>query len=310
MRIVHDWSMLDPGKPRVVTLGNFDGVHVGHRVIITRAVTVARERGALALGVTFRNHTSEVVRNNWPPMLMNIEERIRIMAELGLDELLLLEFTRELSRMPAEEFCGRLLRLGVIGFVVGHDFRCGADRQGNTDFLRDFAARHGITAEIVPAVRLKGEVVSSTKIRNLLAEGKTEEANLYLGRPFSLEGRIGRGAGRGRHLGFPTANLEPELHRLVPRYGVYLVRATVEKEGTFYGLANVGVKPTFTEQPPLIETFLLDFSGDIYGRHMKVEFLAFLRPEERFASVDELIAQMKRDEEQGREIIAKIKGEE
>lgn len=303
MKLFHDFQSIDTDVFRTVTIGNFDGVHQGHQAIINRLMEAASERGETPLVVTFRNHTAAVVRHHWPPLLMSVEERIQAIHSLGVPEVLLLEFTEELSHMPAETFLTRLQERGARSFVVGHDFRCGAERGGDTQFLTDFAARHGIQAEVVPAIRYNGEIVSSTRIRNLLAEGNAEEARLLLGQPFTLEGPVTHGEKRGRTLGYPTANLQTEDHRLVPRFGVYLVRAIIDGSEDYFGVANVGVKPTFTECPPLIETYLFDFNRDIYGMHLKVEFLNFIRSEKRFGSAEDLVIQMRLDVEKAREIM-------
>jgi riboflavin kinase/FMN adenylyltransferase len=301
----NDWSSLELGIIRAATIGNFDGVHLGHQTIIKRLLESAQKRGETTLAVTFSNHTAAVVRHHWPPLLMSVEERVRVLEELGVHEVLLLDFTEELSKISAEKFLTRLTDLGVQNFVVGHDFRCGAGRHGDTAYVLDFAKRNGFRAEVIDAVRFNGEIVSSTRIRSLLAEGNAEEASLYLGRPFSLEGEVCHGEARGRTLGFPTANLNIELHRLVPRLGVYLVQTIIAQE-IHYGLANVGIKPTFKECPPLVEVHIFDFNRDIYGHYLKVEFLAFLRPEKRFASAKELVEQMELDKVEGKMLLQRL----
>ena len=306
MGLHNDWSSLKPGMKRAVTIGNFDGVHLGHQTIINKLLESAQKRGETALAVTFSNHTAAVVRHHWPPLLMSVEERVRVLEELGVPEVLLLDFTEELSKISAENFLTRLTDLGVQDFVVGHDFRCGKGRHGDTEYVLNFAKRKELRAEVVPAVRYNGEIVSSTRIRSLLAEGNAEEACLYLGRPFSLEGEVCRGEARGRTLGFPTANLQIEPHRLVPRFGVYQVRTFIGQE-IHYGLANVGIKPTFQECPPLVEVHLFGFNRDIYRCHIKVEFLVFLRPEKRFASSQELVEQMELDMEEGKKLLDKLR---
>lgn len=304
MKLYRSIPSLPSEISRAVTIGNFDGVHQGHQAIIHRLLERAAERGETPLVVTFRNHTAAVVRHNWPPLLMSVEERLEALHRMGVPEILLLEFTEELSRMTAETFLTSFQEKGARSFVVGHDFRCGLDRGGDTKFLMDFAARHGLRAEVVAAIRYNREIVSSTRIRNLLTEGDIEEANRLLGRPFTLEGLVTHGEKRGRTLGFPTANLQTEAHRLVPRFGVYRVRTLIDGVEEHYGVANVGVKPTFMECPPLIEVYLLDFSRDIYGKHLTVEFLSFIRPEKRFGSAEELVAQMRMDVEKARGIEA------
>lgn len=234
---------------------------------------------------------------------MDVDERLAALAAHGIEEVLLLQFTEDLAQMTAAVFLEHLMAVGARSFVVGHDFRCGLGGQGDTRYLLDFAQEKALFAEVVPAVRVEDDVVSSTRIRRLIAAGDVVAAKRLLGQPFRLSGIISHGEKRGRTLGFPTANLPLAAHRIVPRYGVYLVKATIDHTHVYYGLGNVGVKPTFHEMPPLMEVFLFDFQGDIYGHPMVVELLNFLRPERRFASADELVAQMTHDVDEGRRLI-------
>lgn len=306
MNVYRNWESIRPGMKWAVTIGNFDGVHMGHLAIFKRLEAVAAERGETPLVVTFANHTSEVVRHAWPPMLMDVDERLEAIAASGIEHLLLLDFTESLAQRTAESFLQQLMMVGAGSFVVGHDFHCGAGGNGTTGFVQDFAAQNALYADVVPAVRIGGEIVSSTRVRHLIAEGRIDEAWLLLGHPFRMGGLVCHGEARGRTLGFPTANLAIESHRIIPRYGVYLVSATIDNGPTLYGLGNVGVKPTFREQPPLLEVFLMDFNEDIYGCRMEVDFLAFLRPERRFNSAEELIGQMHQDVAEGRRILSEL----
>lgn len=306
VNVYRNWESIRPGIKWAVTIGNFDGVHRGHRAILERLHAVAARRGETPLVVTFANHTSEVVRHSWPPLLMDVEERLEAIAASGINDILLLDFTEALSHLTAEQFFGQLIAAGAGSFVVGHDFRCGAGGVGTTRYLLEYVGQKGLCAVVVPAVRMNREIVSSTRVRQLIADGRIDEARHLLGHPFRMGGEVCHGEARGRTLGFPTANLTIESHRIIPRYGVYLVSATIDGGQVHYGLGNVGVKPTFREMPPLLEVFLMDFDADIYGCRMEVDFLSFLRAERRFGSAEELIAQMRQDVTEGRKRLVRM----
>lgn len=287
----------------VVTVGNFDGMHMGHQVLLNRNSEVARAHGWFSMVVTFREHTSVLIRHAWPPMLMSLEERLQAFSSLGMDGCLLLDFTPELAKMDPERFLSNFLNLGVKAFIVGHDFKFGKGAVGNTEYLLDFARRYGLIGEVIPPVRVNGEIVCSTRIRRLLKEGLLQQANAMLNRAFRLTGTVVHGDHRGRTLGYPTANLSLSPNRLLPKYGVYLVRCWIRNQED-YGLASVGVKPTFSATGPVVEVYLFDTCRDLYGETLSVDFLEFIREERKFSSAEELVAQMKRDEERGRRLIA------
>lgn len=291
------------GQPLVVTVGNFDGVHRGHQVLLHRTKAVAQADNGFSLVVTFKLHTSALLRKAAPLLLMSAEEKLEFFSTMGIAGCLLLEFTPELAGLDPEEFLLRLTDLGAKTIIVGHDFTFGKGAVGNTDYLLDFAGRHGIDAEVVPPVTVDGVVVSSSHIRSLLQTGQVTKARQMLNRPFAVSAPVIHGERRGRTLGFPTANLRLPAERLLPKYGVYFVRCHIRGQ-EYYGLANVGVKPTFAPAQSLIEVYLFDTTEDLYGAKMTVEFLEFLRAERRFSSPAELVKQMKRDEEEGRRLLA------
>ncbi|HEY8344384.1 MAG TPA: bifunctional riboflavin kinase/FAD synthetase [Bacillota bacterium] len=291
------------GQPLVVTVGNFDGVHRGHQVLLHRTKAVAQADNGFCLVVTFEQHTSALLRKAAPPLLMSVEEKLAFFSALGIAGCLLLPFTPELAGLDPEEFLLRLTDLGAKAIIVGHDFTFGKGAVGNTDYLLDFAARHGINAEVIPPVTVDGVIVSSSHIRSLLQAGQVTKARQMLNRPFTVSGPVIHGERRGRTLGFPTANLRLPAERLLPKYGVYFVRCHV-RDQEYYGLANVGVKPTFASAQSLIEVYLFDTTEELYGAKMTIEFLEFLRAERRFSSPAELVKQMKRDEEEGRRLLA------
>lgn len=285
----------------VVTIGNFDGVHRGHQKILARMKEISRANGWLTVVVTFREHTAKILKGGAPGLLLSVEERCAIFAEMGIDGTLLLDFTPELAATDPASFLDRLLALGVRAMVVGHDFTFGAGGAGDTGLLLTYLQKQGCYGEVVPPVKVHGKIVSSTRIRSYLRNGQLATANEMLNRPFFLAGPVCRGQGLGKVLGFPTANLSYPPERLLPKFGAYFVRVILNGE-VYCGLANVGCKPTFDYDKPLVEVFINQFSRDIYGALLTVEFLHFLREEKKFASPEALKAQLLLDQKQGEEL--------
>ncbi|NLC53743.1 MAG: bifunctional riboflavin kinase/FAD synthetase [Firmicutes bacterium] len=289
----------------VVTIGNFDGVHRGHQKIIERVKAISSVNGWMAVVVTFREHTAKVLGAETPGLIMSMEERCAIFAEMGIDGVLLLDFTPELAALAPTCFLDRLLALGVRALVVGHDFTFGAGGAGDTNLVLSYMRKQGLHGEVVPPVKVQGRIVSSTRIRTFLQTGQLDAANAMLNRPFCLSGIVRRGQGLGKVLGFPTANLDYPSDRILPKFGAYFVRVILDKE-VYYGLANVGCKPTFNHCVPLVEVFIDRFSREIYGESLTVEFLSFLREERKFASLEALKAQLLRDQKQGEALRRRI----
>jgi riboflavin kinase/FMN adenylyltransferase len=291
----------------VVTLGNFDGVHRGHQAVLCQSATRSRALGLPMTAVSFEPMPREFFGVR-PAVarLSRLRERAEALAALGtVDRLLVLRFDARLARMSAEAFMQRVLAdgLGARHVVVGDDFRFGRGREG--DFLRlaEFGERHGFGVEEAHSVLVDGVRVSSTAIREALALGDLSTAERYLGRPYRMSGRVAHGDKRGRQIGFPTANIY--LHRaLSPVQGVFVVRVQGAADQTLYGVANVGPRPTVGGSEARLEVHLFDFAGDLYGRHLDVDFLHALRPEKRFDSLPELIAQIGRDAEAARAWLA------
>ena len=305
--VFHD---LPPGPASfsrtVVTIGNFDGVHLGHRAILTRVITRARELDAQAVAVTFEPHPLKVLRPEMDlPLLTTPEQKINLLAATGLAAVVVLPFDREFAALPAREFVQRyfLERLRVREVVVGHDYCFGRGREGNIDLLKEMGEKHGFTVQVVWAVEADSAVVSSSLIRALLKLGKVEEAARLLGRPYGVAGRVVKGKGRGgKLLGVPTANIRPE-NELLPATGIYAVRVRRGEE-TLLGAANIGTCPTFENGEFSLEVHLLDFSGDLYDANLGVEFVARLREERRFPSIEALAAQIHADIAAAREALA------
>ncbi len=275
-------------KPRRVAIGTFDGVHLGHRAVIEGADTA----------LTFEPHPISVVRPDAVPKLItSYGVKADLIAGLGVEEQVVIPFSKEFSQKTAEEFVEEVLidRLQAEHVSVGENFRFGKGAKGDAEFLR---SRSEFETRVVPLVEVEGETVSSTQIRALIAAGEVDKAARFLGGPFLFEGEVVQGDRRGRELGMPTANIVPDDHLAHPGHGVYAAWAHGHPAAV-----NVGVRPTFeTGRGLLVEAYLLDFDGDLYGQTLRVAFLERLRGEKRFDSVDELVAQMHRDVEQAREI--------
>lgn len=295
----------------VVTVGTYDGVHVGHQEIIRFLTTRARVRRGTSVVVTFEPHPREVLSERPVPRLTTLDERAARLEMLGLDRLVVVPFTRDFARVSAEEFVTEWLidRVGLLEMVVGHDHLFGHGRGGDRDVLDRLGRAHGFSVEVIPPQTHQAEVVSSTRIRELLEEGDVYRAAELLGRPYALRGRVVRGQARGRRIGFPTANLDPlDPRKIVPRLGVYAVRATREADGERYGgMMNIGVRPTFEDAAaPTVEVFLMDFEGELYGEVLRVEFVQRIRDERRFESLEALIDQLKRDHAHASQVLGAV----
>jgi riboflavin kinase/FMN adenylyltransferase len=310
-----------------ICLGNFDGVHLGHRALIDEA-----KRHGKAAALTFAPHPGKVLQPELAPRLITLLPRkLELLAGAGLQWTIVQPFSLEYARTPAAAFEGALLEgLKVRAVVVGYDFTYGTKRSGTVKTLEEACARAGAKLSVVPAVTLDGVVVSSSRVREYVLEGRVAAAQRLLGRYFDLEGTVVPGAGRGRTIGFPTANIDTQ-NELRPGAGVYAVRVTVKghagqnhetahvtggraapkstaaehKPERYGGAANIGVKPTFGGSEVTIEAHLFDFQGDLYGKKLKVEFIDRLRGEQRFASVSELSGQIGRDIEAARTALAR-----
>jgi riboflavin kinase / FMN adenylyltransferase len=277
-------------RPRHVAIGTFDGVHVGHRQVIDDADTV----------LTFDPHPLSVIHPEAAPkLIMPFDVKRDVIEGLGVSELVVIPFDQSFSKIPAEEFCSQILveQLGAEQVSVGENFRFGAKAKGDPEML---SSRSEFSTRVVPLVEVDGETVSSSRIRALIAAGEVDAAMRCLGAPYLLEGEVVEGDRRGRDLGFPTANIVPSEEYVYPGHGVYAAFANGHAAAV-----NVGVRPTFeTGRGMLVESYLIDFDGDLYGRPLRVAFIARLRGEKRFASAEELVAQMHRDVEEARDLCA------
>jgi riboflavin kinase / FMN adenylyltransferase len=292
----------------VLALGNFDGLHRGHLKIIERVRRGAAEHGGTPMAMTFDPHPPRVVRpDKAPPLLMTKEQRLEALEKAGIRAVAVVRFTHELSQWDPEMFVRAVLVdwLRVSEVWVGANFLFGHDRAGNFTSLRTLGQRYGFRAEKIDPVRYKEFVVSSTRIRRLVTEARMDEAAALLGHPYYLDGRVVEGKRRGREIGFPTANLETS-NELVPPDGVYAT--TLEVDGIVHpGMTNIGVRPTFGDDPQTtIETHVLGYEGDLYGRQVRLAFVQRLRDERRFDDVDALKAQIEADKRRAERLFTRL----
>ena len=289
-----------------VTIGMFDGVHLGHQVILHKLIGGAHQVGVPAVVITFHPHPGQVLgKRNGVNYLTLPDERAHLLGELGVDIVITLTFDRLLASLTAREFMQRLSHhLGVGHMVVGHDFALGRGREGNVAVLTQIGSDLGYSVEQAPQVMFKDEIVSSSNIRSWLAQGNVERAAQLLGRSYGVVGTVIHGDGRGRTIGIPTANLELPAGRAIPMAGVYACR--VGLDGKVWGaVTNVGFRPTFENQPVTarVETHLLDFDRELYGLELPVEFIARLRDEQRFPGIQALVEQIHNDILRARQIL-------
>ncbi|MBW3654890.1 MAG: bifunctional riboflavin kinase/FAD synthetase [Gemmatimonadetes bacterium] len=294
------------GRPAIVTVGTFDGVHRGHWEVLQEICRRAHATGGRSILVTFHPHPLRVVRpEHAPPLLTTLAEKREVLAESGLEYVVFVPFTRTLQHYPARRFVEEILigRIGMDELVIGYDHGFGKDREGSVDTLREIGREMGFDVDVVEAFEVEGGAVSSSRIRGLLGEGRTEEAAALLGRPYTLSGVVVRGERKGRELGFPTANIElGDAEKMLPKEGVYAAYGRVRGE-RIPGLLHLGPRPTFPGFSPTIELHLLDWSGDIYGDHVRVEVMGRIRDIRPFPSIEALIDAIRGDERDGRAML-------
>jgi riboflavin kinase/FMN adenylyltransferase len=298
MKVYSSLESLPPGR-RAIAIGSFDGVHLGHRLVIDRTIGAAARDGLIAAVVTFEPHPMAVLRPELAPLELSTPTRKQeLVAELGVEEMVQIRFDHAFSMLDHERFAQEVLAeaLGAKLVIVGRNFRYGHRAQGSIETLEESAHRLGFAVEPAPLLEIGGAPVSSSRIRDLITAGQVEQAARLLGRPAWVEGTIVRGDGRGRELGFATANLEPAPHTAVPATGIYAGWGVLDGERHAAAI-SVGYNPTFSDvrERVRIEAHLLDFDRDIYGRRFLIEFTHRLRGEERYGSIEELVAQVRRD---------------
>ena len=305
MQAYQELSQVKPSSDTLFTIGVFDGVHRGHQHLIQQVVAEAKARDCLSGVVTFLNHPRSVLRPEEPvSFLITPEERLRLLKDQGLDLVVPITFDLELSRLRPHEFCGLLQeKLRLQGLVIGPTFVLGFQREGTPEVLQRLGQEMGFTVHVVEPLMEGEELVSSSTLRRALSDGEVSKAGHYLGHPFALEGTVVAGEGRGKGLGFPTANLEIASEIALPADGVYATWAYLEGNGRWKAATNIGVRPTFGPGQRTVEAFLIGFQGDLYRRRVRLEFAHRLREELRFDSPDALIVQMHKDVRQAEEVL-------
>ncbi|MFH1243638.1 MAG: bifunctional riboflavin kinase/FAD synthetase [Pseudomonadota bacterium] len=301
-------QLVEPLTNPVLTIGNFDGMHRGHLTLFDKVKERAKSIGGQSAVMTFEPHPIRVVKEgNGPPLITPTQQKLRLIQDTGVDVIFCIPFTREFSAISARDFVKDILvdKIGAREIVVGYDYTFGRGRQGNIELLKEMGKQLGFAVHVVDPVRIDSTLVSSTSIRKLVQEGNLSEAKKLLGRNYQISGTVVRGKNRGdRLLGFSTANLEL-IDELTPRVGVYAVMAHIDDQ-TYYGLTNIGYNPTFGEGAFSVETHILDFSRDLLGKTIRVDFIERLRDEKTFESPKELAEQIGKDVIRARELFREI----
>jgi riboflavin kinase/FMN adenylyltransferase len=302
MKIFHGTDNAGIARGTVLTLGVFDGLHLGHQKIMETVVGRAKAIGAVPTAITFDPHPRAVLHpENAPPLLQTLDQRLANFEVLGIKQTIVIRFDKDFAGIDAETFLRDIVyeRLQAREVYLGKGFFFGKNRGGNIELLREMSRKLGFFADEVDEVCLRGQRISSSKIRKLLADGKVNLARRMLGRPYGVEGQIIHGFERGRTIGFPTANLHPQ-NRVIPKYGVYATATLIENVWR-RSVTNVGVRPTFEgDKEPSIESYVFDFDGDLYGDVLRVRFLHRIRDERKFGGIDELKKQIAKDSETAR----------
>ncbi|MDD5288373.1 MAG: bifunctional riboflavin kinase/FAD synthetase [Dehalococcoidales bacterium] len=306
MRVEEELARFSPPKDTIFTIGVFDGVHLGHKFLISKLVEQAHKQNLLSGVVTFRQHPRDLFSPRSKLLyLVSIAEREQLLKNEGVDIVVTLSFDKELANLSARDFISLLKKhLKIRGLIIGPDFALGKSREGNAETLRSLGEEMGFSVSVVTARKISGETASSTAIRQALAEGDMEKVTRLLGRPFSLQGKVTKGEHRGTGMGFPTVNLSIDAKRAIPPDGVYATRAYIGSQ-EFQAMTNIGKRPTFGENNErTIESYILNYNQDIYGKDVKIEIIQRLREEKRFDSIEELKQQIAEDVKRGAEILS------
>ncbi len=305
MLVEEELAKLASKQDTLLTIGVFDGVHLGHQHLISKLIAQARGQNLLAGVLTFRQHPQELLSPQTKlPFLTDLTERINLLKKEGVDIIIPLSFTTELARLSAREFVVLLQKyLKMRGLVIGPDFALGKGREGDTNALRKLGQEMNFSVTVIPPLKINGEVVSSTVIRKTLADGNMNKVQKLAGHPFSLYGQVVTGTGRGASLGFPTANLNIKPAQALPPDGVYASWAYIDGKA-YQSLTNIGKNPTFGGGERTVEAYIVDYQGDLYGHELKIDIIERLRDEKRFNTAEELKKQMAQDVKQGRAILS------
>ncbi len=298
-----------PHERACVTIGNFDGVHLGHQQLFSRVVELARQSGGVSVAVTFDPHPLKVLSPKGIRLISTTEQKIELIERAGVDELLIIPFNREMAATSAEDFVEAILLkgLGMTDLVVGYDYAMGKGRAGGTEFLRRQGQAKGFSVEVVPAFYAQGKLVSSSTIRELVSAGRMRDVRALLGRYYQIRGEVQYGRQRGSGLlGYPTANLRLLEEDLCPKRGVYVTQVIYDGK-QYGGVSNIGYNPTFGETTLVAETHIFDFNDDIYGRPLRINLLRHLRDECKFRTLEDLIAQIGKDIAVARRVLTREK---
>ncbi|ABY94859.1 MULTISPECIES: bifunctional riboflavin kinase/FAD synthetase [Thermoanaerobacter] len=297
MQIVYESNASKYKEAKVIALGNFDGVHIGHQELIKQAIALSKENNLASAVFTFKQHTSKILTpDKQPELITTYQKKVEILKQFNLDYGIFFDFTESFSKLTAEEFIKKILveLLNIKIAVVGHNYRFGYKALGNVDTLKKYSKIYSYKVYVVPPVIREGIVVSSSYIRELIKSGKVEEANSLLGRFFSLQGKVIHGQEIGRKLGFPTANLQISEDLVLPKAGVYVTRVKIEDK--FYiAVTNVGSKPTFGGKSISVESYILDYNENLYDKYLEVEFITRIRDEIKFQNLEALKEQVFKD---------------
>ncbi len=279
-----------------VALGNFDGIHLGHQMLINKMILESKKLGLKSSLLLFKNHTKLTINNIKPRIITTYEQKLKIAEELGIDIVYVMDFDKEIMKLSPEKFIKNIIidKMNSKLIVVGFDYKFGYKASGDSNLLIDLSKKYGLKIEVLKPIYENKEIIGSTEIRNLIKDGNVCKANKVLGRPYSIIGKVIEGSNRGHKLGFPTANIEVNLELSIPKTGVYKTN-TIFKGKTYKSLTNIGYNPTFNEKKLKIETHILDFNKNIYGEIIEIDFLDFLRDDIKFDTKEDLINQLNED---------------
>ena len=300
MKIFNNIQSYSSEKESILTIGTFDGVHIGHNKILTKLVEESKKNNLSSLIMTFFPHPRMVLQKSQEiKMIDTIDEKIHLFEKTGVDNLIIQPFDKNFSKIRAKEFVEEILvkKLKIKHIIIGYDHRFGKDREASVDDLKKFGLNYMFTVEEIAAQEIHSIAISSTKIRNAILKGEIKKCNEYLGRNFMLTGEVVHGDGLGKKINFPTANIEiPETYKIIPKNGVYLVKAIINSE-IYFGMMNIGVRPTIGGKNKSLEIHFFNFKDNIYNKTISVEIICKIRDEEEFSSIDELKIQLKKDEQ-------------
>jgi len=304
MQVEKELAELSPNKDMLLTVGVFDGVHLGHKYLISQLTEHARQQNLLSGVVTFNQHPQEILSPQTKlPFLTDLTTRAELLKNEGVEAIITLSFTRELAQLSARQFVSLLKKyLRMRGMVIGPDFALGRNREGTTNTLCALGQDMDFSVTVIPPIMVNGEMVSSTAIRKALADGDMKRVVNLIGRPFSLHGHVITGSGRGVGLGFPTANLDVNSEQALPADGVYATWALIDSKA-YQSMTNIGKRPTFGDSQRAVEVYVLNYHSDLYGRELTIDIIERLRGEKKFDTVEELKKQMTEDVKQGRAIL-------